>query len=159
MSKDNLLAQDMASSPTTPRAHWRQQPIKDRALFHVYDLQCRKATLRGWRRAKLCTQAISFAQDLVSSLPTPRAHWRQQPIKICAATERPHHATVRQQLFNCCDSCDSATVLRQCDSFATVRQLRQYEQMVTANCCRRAGATVATVATACDSCDSATVRQ
>ena len=112
-----LLAQDLASSPTTPRAHWRQQPIKDRALFHVYDLQCRKATLRGWRRAKLCNQAISLHKTWSPACPHQEHTGDSSPSKYVL----PQRDPTMQQCDSSCDSCDSATV-RQCDSFATVRQ-------------------------------------
>ena len=46
----NLIAPDLVPSLTTPRAHWRQLPIKGRGLFHAYDVHIRKATLRSCQR-------------------------------------------------------------------------------------------------------------
>ena len=36
LSVGNLIAPDSAPSLSTPRAHWRQLPIKGRGLFHAY---------------------------------------------------------------------------------------------------------------------------
>ena len=113
---DHLLAQDLASSPTTPRAHWRQQPIKGRALFHVHDLQCRKTMIGGWRRAEHCTQAISLHKTWSPACPHQEHTGHSSPSKYVL----PQRDPTMQQCDSSCDSCDSATV-RQCDTFATVR--------------------------------------
>ena len=77
----NLIAPDLAPSLTTPRAHWRQLPIKGRGLFHAYDVQIRKATLRSCQRFGTLSVGNLIAPDLAPSLTTPRAHWRQLPNK------------------------------------------------------------------------------
>ena len=48
----NLLAPKLACSLAIPRAHCRQQPIKRSGLYHVHDLQFKKATSR---RCELAT--------------------------------------------------------------------------------------------------------
>ena len=42
----HLIAPDLAPRLITPRAHWRQLPIKGRGLFHAYNVQISKATLQ-----------------------------------------------------------------------------------------------------------------
>ena len=37
----HLIAPDLEPSLITPRAHWRQLPIKGRGLFHAYNVQIR----------------------------------------------------------------------------------------------------------------------
>ena len=76
----NLIAPDLAPSQTTPRAHWRQLPIKGRGLFHAYDVQIRKTILQSCRQASTSYTGHLIAPDLAPSLSTPRAHWRQLPI-------------------------------------------------------------------------------
>ena len=77
----NFIAPDLVSNLPTPRAHWRQLHIKGRGLFHAYDVQIMKATLRSCQRFGTLSVGNLIAPDLAPSQSTPRAHWRQLPIK------------------------------------------------------------------------------
>ena len=70
----NLLAPDLAPNLSTPRAHWRQLPIKGRGLFHAYDVQIMKATLRSCQRFGTLSVGNLIAPDLAPSQSTP--HYR-----------------------------------------------------------------------------------
>ena len=70
----NLIAPDLAPSLPTPRAHWRQLHIKGRGLFHAYDVQIMKATLRSCQRFGTLSVGNLIAPDLAPSLTTSRAH-------------------------------------------------------------------------------------
>ena len=73
----HLLAPDLAPSLSTPRAQWRQLPIKSRGLFHAYDVQIRKTMLQSRRQSSTLYTCHLLAPDLAPSLSTPRVDWRQ----------------------------------------------------------------------------------
>ena len=102
-----LIAPDLAPSQSTLRAHWRQLPIKGRGLFHAYDVQIRKAMLRSCQRFGTLSVGNLNGPDLAPSLSTPRAHWRQLPIK-------------GRGLFHAYDVHIRKATLRSCQRFGTL---------------------------------------
>ena len=81
----HLIAPDLAPSLITPGAHWRQLPIKGRGLFHADDVQNCKSAKRRYKKSSTIVNFVHrpspCTRDLAPSLSTPRAHWRQLPIK------------------------------------------------------------------------------
>ena len=103
----NFIAPDLVSNLPTPRAHWRQLHIKGRGLFHAYDVQIMKATLRSCQRFGTLSVGNLIAPDLAPSQSTPRAHWRQLPIK-------------GRGLFHAYDVHIRKTTLRSCQRVGTL---------------------------------------
>ena len=85
MYTSHLLASGLAPMLSTPRAHWRQLPIKGGGLFHCTTCKSRKQRCKVVDESPLCTQghrpSASPCIRLAPRLSTPRAHKRQLLIK------------------------------------------------------------------------------